>query len=475
MQAQTSPRAGRPPRYITGPVAPARVRPAVLVIAGSDSSGGAGLQADLKALDHLGVHGAAAVTCVTSQSSTRVATVYPLSAGAVVDQATEVLRDMHISAVKCGVLYSEEVVRAVADLVVDRNLRAVVDPVLAATSGGRLAHDGVAAAYMRFLVPEAWCVTPNAHEAQALVGRPASLPGGAARAARRLVDAGAASAVVKGGHLRRSRSVVDTIAYRAGRKVRVERLASPRLPGELHGAGCHFASLMAGVAAHGRDPAQSFRVAHRLVQAMVARSERPGRGPRFLRTPPQRFVVEPQKAPARASMAWALAESLLELGAVLRPHHLAEVGLNFGYATWGARRAGDVCAVDGRVVVSEGRAVLAGPIRFGGSRHVARILLACQREAPTLRAALNLRPPDGLERRAGRARLELAAFDRADEPRSRARKSSTMSWGTREALRRSRRLPDLIADGGADGKEPMVRVLGKDPADVVAKVAKLLR
>lgn len=450
------------------------VRPNVLVIAGSDSSGGAGLQADLKALDHVGAHGAVAVTCVTAQSSTRVGTIYPLSAGAVIDQATEVLRDLKVDTVKCGMLYSEEVIRAVADLVVDRNLRAVVDPVLVATSGGRLVRDGGAAAYMRFLVPEAWCVTPNAHEAEALTGLKARGNAGAARAARRLVEAGAKSAVVKGGHLGRTREVVDTLAVTTGRKVQVERIASPRLPDEFHGAGCHFASLMAGVAAQGRSAEQSFRVAHHLMRPMLETAERPGKGPWFLRTPHQRFTVEPARTPARANMAWALGESLLDLAGALKPYHLAEVGLNFGYAVPGAGRAQDVCAVDGRVVVSEGRPVLAGPIRFGGSRHVARILVAAAREAPSLRAALNVRPPERLEARARRARLRLASFDRADEPRSGKRRTSTMSWGTRQALRTSRRLPDLIVDRGAVGKEPMVRVLGRDPADVVDKVKRLL-
>jgi hydroxymethylpyrimidine/phosphomethylpyrimidine kinase len=450
------------------------VRPAVLVIAGSDSSGGAGIQADIKALDHMGVHGAAAVTCVTAQSSTRVRTIYPMSAGAVIDQATEVLREQDIGAVKCGMLYSEEVIRAVADLVVDRNLRAVVDPVLAATSGGKLVRDGGAAAYMRFLVPESWCVTPNAHEAEALTGLKARGPAGAARAARALVEAGARSAVVKGGHVAGGKQVIDTIAVARGRKVDVERIAAPRLPGEYHGAGCHFASLLSAVAAHGRDPAQSFRVAHLALRPLLVGAERRGRGPRFLRTPPQGLAVEPASTPARAAMSWALAESILDLGARLQPHDLAEVGMNFGYATPGARRALDVCAVDGRIVASQGRAVLAGPIRFGGSRHVARILLACAKEAPSVRAAANLRHGGDLERRARRARLRLATFDRADEPRSASRPTSTMSWGTRQAIRTAPRLPDLIADAGAPGKEPMVRVLGTSPADVVRKALRLL-
>ncbi len=451
------------------------MRATVLVIAGSDSSGGAGLAADLKALDHLAVHGAVAVTCVTSQSSTRVRTIYPMSPGAVIDQATEVLGDMEVGAVKCGMLYSEEIIRAVADLIVDRDLKAVVDPVLAATSGSRLARDGGAEAYMRRLVPVAWCVTPNAHEAAALVGRPASDPAGAARAARKLVEAGAASAVVTGGHLRTSKRAVDTIATRAGRKVHVERIASPRIGGEFHGAGCHFASLMAGLAAQGRGHTQSFRMAHQLLRPMLEAAERPGRGPRILRTPPQRFVVEGGRTLARTEMGWALAEAVLSLGVALRPHDLAEVGLNFGYAARGARRAQDVCAVDGRVVVSQGRAVLAGPIRFGGSRHVARVLLACAKEAPSVRAALNLRPPERLETRARRAHLRFVSFDRSDEPRSAARKTSTMSWGTRHALRSAARVPDLIADAGGPGKEPMVRVLGRNPADVVSKVGRFLR
>lgn len=449
---------------------PRDVRPSVLVIAGSDSSGGAGIQADLKALDHIGVHAAVAVTCVTSQNSTGVRSIYPLTPGAVLDQATEVLDDLDIRAIKCGMLYSEAVIRAVADLIQDRDLPAVVDPVLAATSGGRLAKDGGAQAYARHLVPVAWAVTPNAHEAEALLGRTVRTDRQAADAARKLVAMGARAAVVKGGHLASEREVVDTLAVRG----RIERVRSPRVRGEFHGAGCHFASFMAGFAARGLPPARAFRLAHGMLQQAILNAEPLGRGPRFLETPAQRFVVEEAGSARRSAAAWHLAEAALELAAVLSPRDIPEVGVNFGYALPRPRGPEDVCAIDGRIVVSSGRPVLAGPVRFGASRHVARILLACAKVAPSMRSACNLRPPQNIRARARRARLSLAHFDRAEEPPSRSRLVSTMSWGTAATIRTFGRVPDLIFDGGAPGKEPMVRVLGRSPSDVVAKVRRFV-
>lgn len=453
------------------------MRRTVLVIAGSDSSGGAGLEADLKALDHIGVHGAAALTCITSQNSRQVRAVYPVSPGAVLDQATAVLDDLSIEVVKCGMLYSESVIRAVADLVEDRSLKAVVDPVLVATSGGRLAQDGVAAAYMRHLVPLAWAVTPNAHEAEALLGIRVADPAAAARAGRKLVASGARAAVIKGGHLGHKGSVVDTLVWREGPRSgpRVVRAQAPRLRGPFHGAGCHFASLLAGFAARGVTQERAFRLAHGVLQDMLRGGQRLGAGPQFLSTPPRRFLVEEGLPPARASLAWELAEAVLDLEGLLRPRDLPEVGVNFGFAVPKARRLEDVCAVDGRIVVSGGRAVVAGPIRFGASRHVARILLACAREAPSIRAACNLRFDEGVLARARRRGLRASAFDRAREPRPTGRKVSTMSWGTAQALRSASRLPDLIVDRGGRGKEAMIRVLGTRPAEVVSKVRRLTK
>ena len=451
------------------------MRRSVLVIAGSDSSGGAGVQADLKALDHIGVHGAAAITCLTSQSSTQVRAIYPASPGAVLDQAAAVLDDLDIEVVKCGMLYSEAVIRAVADLVEDRGLKAVVDPVLAATSGGTLSKQGAAAAYMRHLVPVAWAVTPNAHEAEAMLGSAVHDAQGATRAARKLVAAGAGAAVVKGGHLGGRGPVVDALAWREGRfsPPRLVRAVAPRLRGPFHGAGCHFASLLAGFAARGLDQEHAFRLAHGVLQGMLRGGEKLGKGPAFLATPPRRFLVEDGLPPARARLAWELAEAVLELEAVLSPRSMPEVGVNFGYALRGARSAEDVCAVDGRIVVSGGRAALAGPIRFGASRHVARTLIACAREAPSIRSACNLRCDERAIARAKRGRLRVATFDRENEPKLKGRKVSTMSWGTAKAIQTSDRLPDLIVDRGGPGKEAMVRVLGRRPADVVAKVRRI--
>lgn len=452
------------------------MRPTVLLIAGSDSSGGAGIQADLKALDHIGVHGATAVTCVTSQNSTEVRSVYPLSPGAVLDQAACVLDDLDVRAIKCGMLYSSPMIRAVADLIEDRNIPAVIDPVLVATSGGQLSREGAAQAYLDRLVPLAWAFTPNAHEAEAILGRHVHDARGAARAARAFVGLGATAAIVKGGHLHGSSVVTDTLAAKAGRgQVVLERLTAPRLPGEYHGAGCHFASFLAGFAARGQSPQRAFRLAHAMLQQALGKAERLGRGPRFLETPPQRFVVEDGLRAPDAALAWELAESVLDLAAILTPSAVPEVGINFAYGRPRPRSASAICAVDGRIVISGGRAVTSGPICFGGSRHIARILLSCAKVAPSVRSVCNLKHFDDLPKRARRARLTLATFDRAQEPAPAARRVSTMSWGTAKAIRDLGRVPDLIADRGSPGKEPMVRVLGGRPAEVVEKVRRLLR
>jgi hydroxymethylpyrimidine/phosphomethylpyrimidine kinase len=245
------------------------------------------------------------------------------------------------------------------------------------------------------------------------------------------------------------------------------RARAPRVPREFHGAGCHFASFLAGFAARGLAPDRAFFLAHGVLQQAVRKAERPGRGPAFLQTPAQRFVVEDGIDVQGARMAWQLAEAVAALTASLDRTAVPEVGMNFAFARARARSAADVCAVDGRIIVSEGRAVAAGPIRFGGSRHLARILLATARVAPSVRSACNVKYSEALVRRARRARLSVATFDRAEEPKG--PRTSTMSWGTAAAIRSFGRVPDLIADQGAPGKEPMVRILGRDPADVLRK------
>lgn len=225
--------------------------PVALTIAGSDSGGGAGIQADLKTFAALGVYGTSAVTALTAQNTRGVTGVHAVPAAFVVDQVEAVLADLDVRAVKTGMLATAGVVEAVAGLAAAGRLpRLVVDPVMVASSGDRLLEQAAERAYVERLLPYAEVLTPNVLEAQALLGGTIGTLGEQREAARALGALGPRVVVVKGGHATAGSAgdavdvVWDGVAVHElrGRWVRTRN---------THGTGCTFAAAVTAGLARG--------------------------------------------------------------------------------------------------------------------------------------------------------------------------------------------------------------------------------
>ncbi|MEX0644974.1 MAG: bifunctional hydroxymethylpyrimidine kinase/phosphomethylpyrimidine kinase [Parvularculaceae bacterium] len=220
----------------------------VLIIAGSDPSGGAGVQADIKTVTALGGYAASAITALTVQNTTGVKAIHPVSPAIIRAQIDAVLDDIGADAVKIGMIGEAEAAWIIARALRERvRVPVILDPVLVATSGDPLAGEGVAAVILTELVPLAALVTPNADEAAALTGISIKTAEDLARAGKALVKAGAKAALVKGGHLR-GEDVVDVLVDQSGAK----QFRSPRIATtSTHGTGCTLASAVATGLAQG--------------------------------------------------------------------------------------------------------------------------------------------------------------------------------------------------------------------------------
>jgi len=225
--------------------------PVALTIAGSDSSGGAGIQADLKSFAALGVFGASAITALTAQNTRGVRGVHPVPADVVVAQVEAVLDDLDVRAVKTGMLATVDVVRVVAELAgAGRLPRLVVDPVMVASSGDRLLEEAAERAYVDQLIPHATVLTPNLRETEVLLGASIDTLEDQREAARSLGALGPRVVVVKGGHAVRGAGDVAVDVVWDGAAVR--ELSAPRVATvNTHGTGCSFASAVAAGLASG--------------------------------------------------------------------------------------------------------------------------------------------------------------------------------------------------------------------------------
>jgi hydroxymethylpyrimidine/phosphomethylpyrimidine kinase len=256
----TSPYRGAPSGAEITPAEPDPVRtgegrpvvPRALTIAGSDSGGGAGVQADLKAFAAAGAHGMSAIVALTAQNTLGVTAVHELPADFVKAQLAAVFSDIGVDAAKTGMLFSRAVIEAVAAFLADHPVPLVVDPVMIASSGARLLQDDAAGALVTCLFPLATVVTPNLMEARALVGE-----GTRRELAARLVGLGTRAAIVTGGH--GDDEVDHLFDGRDHYEIPVERLDVRA----THGAGCTHSATLAALLARGVPLVEAARGAAR--------------------------------------------------------------------------------------------------------------------------------------------------------------------------------------------------------------------
>ncbi len=248
----------------------------VLVVAGSDSGGGAGIQADIKAIMAGRAHAMTAVTAITVQDTTGVHGVWPVPAEAIRGQMQVCLNDIGADAIKTGMLASAGTVALVAE-VLDAHAQAVarvIDPVLVASSGDRLTDDKAVQAYLSDLVPGAAVVTPNAWEAEVLTGKAVDSVSGQRCAAEWLLERGARAALVKGGHVSGD-MITDVLQTTQGEWL----FENPRIDAKTtHGSGCTLASATAAGIANGKPLDQAVEAAIAYLRGAISRATGLGKG-----------------------------------------------------------------------------------------------------------------------------------------------------------------------------------------------------
>ncbi|NLA67587.1 MAG: bifunctional hydroxymethylpyrimidine kinase/phosphomethylpyrimidine kinase [Gammaproteobacteria bacterium] len=248
--------------------------PSALTIAGSDSGGGAGIQADLKTFAAHGVHGLSAITALTAQHTRGVTAVHVPPVGFLLAQVDACFDDFRIEAVKIGMLASAEVIHAVADaLLAHRPPRVVLDPVMVATSGARLLEEDALDALRTRLLPMADIITPNIPEAELLLGRRIEGPAEADAALGALRGLGARAVLLKGGHLDEGAEVVDRYADGSRRSA----IRGPRLQVDGHGTGCTLAAAIAAGLCRGRELDAACADAVAYIREALRLGTRPGR------------------------------------------------------------------------------------------------------------------------------------------------------------------------------------------------------
>lgn len=428
----------------------------VLTIAGSDSSGGAGVQADIKTFTVLGLHGCSVITCVTAQSSKNVESVYPLPLDEVEKQIDAIVKDLKIKVVKTGMLYNSAIVKLVAKKIRDYKLKAVVDPVMISTTGKKLMAEDYVDSLKKDLIPASVIVMPNLYEAGMIAGFKVRGVDDMKKACKIIHKIGCKFVLVKGGHLRKN--CVDVLYD--GKKFRM--YPGRKMNKKAHGSGCTYSSLVAGLVAKGCRVENAVGTAKEMIKKMIESGYNIGSIDVV-----NQYVVMDEKY--RILKELKNAAEWVEKN--LKPCFVPEVGINIAYALPDAKSFEHVCGVDGRIIMVGGKVKRIGDVDFGKSKHVARIVLTAMCFDPGVRCAMNIRYLENTVKKAKRKKLKVGFFDRKYEPRN----VSTMEWGTRKVIEKIGCVPDIIYDKGGFGKEAMIRITGKSPKEVIDKLKIILQ
>lgn len=427
--------------------------PCALTIAGSDSSGGAGTAADLKTFAAFGVHGLCVATAVTAQNTRGVDASFELPPGFVTKQLDTLMRDFEVKWAKTGMLSNAGIIRAVEAGVRRYKLHLVVDPVMVAATGASLLREDAFEA-LKKLLARAELVTPNVPEAERLSGFKIRSRAEMKRAARAISKLGPKAVIVKGGHLK-GREIVDLL-YIDGK---FKEFKSPRVTNELtHGAGCSFASAITAELAKGATMDEAIKSAKEFIRGAIECRLDVGGG------------AKPVNQMAALLLSAELGRALGEVGRAAQllvedpsfAKLLPEVGSNIVMALPGAEGIQDVVGLSGRIVRVGSSAHLTGFPKLGGSEHVANLVLTAMHHDPRIRAGLNIRFSGEILRACKGLGLSMSEFDRSKEPKG----VKTMGWGAEQAIGKFGRVPQMIFDRGAKGKEPMIRILGGSPTEV---------
>jgi len=444
--------------------------PRALTIAGSDSGGGAGIQADLKTFAALGVHGMSALTSITAQNTVTVTAIQDVDPAIVRAQIEAVVKDIGVDAAKTGMLHTSEIIEVVAEEIERYGLPVVVDPVMIAKSGAALLKPEATEALVRRLLPLATVVTPNAMEAEVLSGMKIGSIEDGKRAAEKIVTFGPKATVVKGGHILQMEGKAVDILLHEGEFTLLE--AERYETRTDHGTGCSFASAIAAELAKGRTIPEAAATAKVFVNRAIKYGLPIGQGHGPL-NPMASLYNEAEKYKVLRNVREAVV--ILEENPEVR-ELIPEVQTNIGMALPYASSPEDIAAMVGRVVRMERGVRASGCPEFGASRHVARTILAVMRFDPEKRAAINLRYSEEIVKACQKLGLVTSFYDRKEEPPEiKAKEGMTTAWGAEQAVKRVGRVPDVIYHFGDWGKEPMVTILGRTAVDVAERTVEVAK
>ena len=433
----------------------------VLSIAGSDPSSGAGIQGDIKTFNILGAYGLSVITAVTSQNTSGFFDVEPVSPSLVRSQISHILEDFEISAIKIGMVYDKQTVKVINSELREIKIPIILDPIFKSTTGGILQREDTFLDFKKLLVPLAYVITPNVIEAEKISGINIRNQKDLKTAARKIQKIGSKNVVIKGGHFSKGNKVSDLLLC----ENKFNSFSHNRMRFESHGGGCTFSAALCVGIGRGKKLVDAVDFARTFTLESMKNAVKAGKVIPIVK---QRKVDNIENQLLLAISKFSSINGIYS--------YIPECQTNFVYSVSNPASIDDILGVEGRIVRTGKSVTVAGHLKYGGSKHVASAVLEMRKKFPSIRSALNIKYDKKIIKKAKIKKLRISSYDRNLEPSdARDMEGRTISWGISTATHGKKTPPDLVFHKGDFGKEAMILIFGKNPAEVVAKLVKIVK
>lgn len=438
----------------------------VLSIAGSDSSSGAGIQADLKTLSSLGTYGCSAITAITVQNTKNIFEVFPIPSEIVISQINSVLNDIRIDAIKIGMVYDGIIINKIFKILKNINIPIIVDPIFTSTSGKNLIKYEAIKALTTKILPIATIITPNINEATQLSGIDIKSKEDLVKSLTKMKKLGPKNVIVKGGHLLSERSI-DTLI---DDKLNIIEFSNSRIPiPENHGSGCNFSAALTAYISQGYEIPIACKLANEFINSVLKNLLYIGKG-----YPVTDTALTTSSSAFKFHVIEELSIAINELEAISDVGKLIpETQSNFAYAIPNATSIKEVAGIKGRIVRIDQKVKASSCIEFGASQHIASAVISYMNINPLIRAGFNIKYDKKIIELL-HSFMKVSEYDRRLEPQKLKEKEGyTIQWGIKKAILKDKEVRGIYHKGDI-GKEPMIILFGHNPAEIVEYLRKLI-
>ena len=429
----------------------------LLSIGGSDPSTGAGIQSDVKVFSEFKVQSLTIVTAITSQNTSRFGSVEPVSTRILKDQFELVMTDFKIDGIKIGMVYNSKIIKLIHNQLKNLKIPIVIDPVIKSTTGGMLINKSSIRDFKKLLVPLATVITPNQFEAEILSGVKISNRNKPEKIAEIIQKMGAKNVVITGMEIENNQ--IQDFVQENKKKYFV---TGDKISNANHGSGCNYSAAVLFSLANKKNIREAVKFAKKFTHKTIENSHKIGKGIAITSIHNKDEIsIELSKA----------INSFVSIKNIYKK--IPECQTNFVYSKENPKSPKDILGISGRIVKIGNKVEQVGETAYGGSKHVATAVITMNKKFPHIRSAINLRYQEPTIAKIRKSKLQIAEYDRSQEPKKVKFQGSTIKWGIQNAIKNRTTAPDVIYHKGDVGKEPMIIVFGEEPKAIIRKISKI--